>query len=109
MFTKRSPNGFNEVLPGIFLKTQVHGEKTLMAEFRLAKGSRLPAHTHPHEQTGMLISGRLRLIIGDEAFDAEAGDSWCIPGGIEHRAEAVDDAVAIEVFSPVREDYLPQH
>jgi len=109
MFAKKSPNGYNEVLPGIMLKTQVHGEKTLMAEFRLDKGSLLPTHTHPHEQTGMLISGRLRLFIGDDVFDAEAGDSWCIPGGVEHRAEAVDDAVAIEVFSPVREDYLPQH
>ena len=37
----------------------------------------------------------------------EPGDSWCIPGHVEHRAEIIEDSVAIEVFSPVREDYLP--
>ena len=37
------------------------------------------------------------------------GDSWCIPGNVEHRAEVAQDSVAIEVFSPVREDYLPKN
>jgi len=42
-----------------------------------------------------------------EIWDVEAGDSWCLPGNIEHSAEALEDSVVIEVFSPVREDYLP--
>jgi len=60
-----------------------------------------------HEQTGTLISGRLRFNVDGEIFDAELGDSWCLPGGVEHAAEALEDSVVIEVFSPVREDYLP--
>ena len=40
-------------------------------------------------------------------FEAKPVDSWCIPGNIEHGAEILADSVAIEVFSPVREDYLP--
>ena len=78
-----------------------------MTEFHLASGSTLPRHAHPHEQTGYLVSGALRLTIGDEACDMAPGDSWCIPGGTEHEAEVQADSVAVEVFSPVRKDYLP--
>jgi quercetin dioxygenase-like cupin family protein len=108
MFNKRSESGYQPVLEGIERKTLVHGDRTLMTEFRLRQGSVLPRHAHPHEQAGYLIQGRLRLLIGLEAFDALAGDSWCIPGGVEHEAQVLEDSVAIEVFSPVREDYLPQ-
>jgi mannose-6-phosphate isomerase-like protein (cupin superfamily) len=68
--------------------------------------SPVPRHAHPQEQTGYLISGRIRLSIGEESFDVEHGDSWCIPGNVEHQAEILEDSVAVEVFSPVREDYL---
>src|SRR5262245_12225348 len=102
MFAKRDGNGYHPALEGIERKTLVHGEKTLLTEFRLQKGSVLPRHSHPHEQTGYLVSGRIRLFIGGQEHDAEAGDSWCIPGGVEHGADVLLDSVAIEVFSPVR-------
>ena len=79
-----------------------------MTEFLLKKGSTLPQHAHPHEQTGYLVTGRIHLSIGSEQYDVQAGDSWCIPGEVEHGAEIIEDSIAIEVFSPVREDYLPQ-
>jgi quercetin dioxygenase-like cupin family protein len=47
------------------------------------------------------------LYIGGEPHDVHPGDSWCIPGGVEHAADALENTVAVEVFSPVREDYLP--
>jgi quercetin dioxygenase-like cupin family protein len=47
------------------------------------------------------------MSIGDDTFDVSPGDAWCVPGNIPHGAEVLEDAVAIEVFSPVREDYLP--
>ena len=106
MFYKSSRDGYHQVLNGIKLKTLVHGEKSLLSEFRLEQGSQLPAHAHPQEQTGYLIAGRIRLFIGEEAFEVAPCDSWCVPGNVEHRAEILADSVAIEVFSPVREDYL---
>jgi len=93
---------------GIRMKTLSYGDRTLMTEFRLAAGSVLPPHSHPHEQTGYLVEGHLRLTIGGQQHDVHAGDSWSIPGDVVHRAEIVADAVAVEVFSPVREDYLPK-
>ena len=48
-----------------------------------------------------------KLTIGDDTRDLKPGDSWCIPDDMEHEAVAVADTVALEVFAPVREDYLP--
>jgi quercetin dioxygenase-like cupin family protein len=107
MFRKHNASGYIVALEGIERKTLVYGEKTLMTEFRLGKGCTLPRHAHPYEQTGYLVSGRIRLSIGTEECDAHPGDSWSIPGGMEHGAEVMEDSVAVEVFSPVREDYLP--
>jgi quercetin dioxygenase-like cupin family protein len=108
MFSKRNTSGYKQALAGIRMKTLVFGDKTLFTEFLLDKGSVLPKHEHPHEQTGYLISGRITLSIRGITFDAQPGDSWCIPGNVEHGAEILEDSVAIEVFSPVREDYLPE-
>ena len=108
MFYKANQDGYKIVLPGIKLKTLVYGEKTLFAEFRMDAGAALPRHAHIHEQTGYLIEGKIRLTIGGEVFEVEAGDSWSIPGNLEHHAEILKDSVAIEVFSPVRDEYLPR-
>lgn len=80
MFYKAGEDGYREMTDGIRLKTLVYGDKTLLSEFRLGKGSVLPMHSHPHEQTGYLVSGRLRLFLGDQTYEAEPGDSWSIPG-----------------------------
>ena len=108
MFNKHNDTGYRESLKGIRQKTLAYGQKTLMVEFRLPQGAVLPVHKHPHEQTGYLVSGRLDLTIGSETRRQGPGDSWCIPGDTEHGAKALADAIAVEVFSPVREDYLPQ-
>ena len=108
MYQENSREGYARALPGIHLKTLVHGDRTLMTEFQLEGGHRLPRHSHPHEQTGYLVRGHIRLTIGDHAYDVHPGDSWCIPGDVEHEAEVLENSVAIEVFSPVREDYLPR-
>lgn len=106
MFGKYSSEGYKQALEEITQKTLVHGDKTLMVEFRLQKGASLPLHSHPHEQTGYLVTGHIRLTIGQDVHDVLPGDSWCIPGDTQHCAESIEESVAVEVFSPVREDYL---
>jgi quercetin dioxygenase-like cupin family protein len=107
LFHQADPSGYREALPGIRMKTLAYGEKTLLSEFLLDAGSLLPRHSHPHEQTGYLVRGRIRLTVGGQTHEVGPGDSWSIPGGTDHSAEVLEDALAIEVFSPVREDYLP--
>ncbi len=106
MFKKSDETGYKEVLPGIRMKAVVYGDKTLMTEFILNAGSTLPAHDHIHEQTGYMVSGKMRLSIGEETFDVSPGDSWNIPGGVPHSAEILEDSVAVEVFCPRRDEYI---
>ena len=108
MFYTADDHGYRELLPGITFKALVHGEKTLLGEFRLQKGAVIPDHHHPHEQTGYLVKGRVTFVTGEQRVTVQQGDSWCIPGDQEHQAEALEDTVVVEVFSPVREDYLPK-
>ena len=107
MFARRDEDDYQTVAPGIRVRTLCFGSTTLMTEFRLLHDHVLPMHAHPHEQTGYLVSGHIALTIGGETHDVVPGDSWCITGGVEHGAKVLQDSVAVEVFSPVREDYLP--
>ena len=107
MFATHGNDGYQAAAPGILMRTLCFGGQTLMTEFRLEGGATLPTHSHPHEQTGYLVHGHMVLAIGDERHDVVPGDSWCIPGDVDHGAEIIMDSVAIEVFSPVRRDYLP--
>jgi quercetin dioxygenase-like cupin family protein len=107
MFEKHSTEDYADPLPGVRQKTLVFGERTLMAEFLLSKNTTLPDHAHPYEQTGYLVKGHIVLKIGQSEHDVTPGDSWCIPMNIIHGARILEDSIAIEVFCPVREDYLP--
>lgn len=102
-----SADGYIKMLDGISRKTLVFGGNTLMSEFRLGAGKTLPMHSHPEEQIGYLVSGHMALTIGGIKHDLLPGDSWVVPGNIVHGADIYEDSVAVEVFSPVRKDYLP--
>ena len=107
MFRKNTQSGYTEVIKGIHLKTLVYGGHTLMTRVRLEKGAAIPPHAHPHEQTGYLVSGQMEFFIDGERIMAHPGDSWSIAGDVKHSATAIEETIVIEVFSPVREDYLP--
>lgn len=108
MFCKHESTERRELIEGVQLQTLVHGDKTLMGRFTLAENARIPSHHHPHEQTGFLISGKLLFTVDNKEREIEAGDSWCIHGDTEHSVVALEDSVVLEVFSPVRTDYLPR-
>ena len=106
MLYKPDPSNFKQILPGVFMKALTYGDNSLLCEFQLKQGSIIPAHQHSQEQTGYLISGRLRFSSDEGDFIAEPGSSWNLKGGLVHGAEVLKDSVAIEIFSPIRQDYL---
>jgi len=95
-----------EMFPGVVRRALNSGDKTTLVEITLARGSTVPMHNHPHEQIGYVVSGRVRFQIGDSTRELGPGDSYCAPGGEMHGVEALEDAVCIDIFSPVREEYL---
>ncbi len=94
-----------EMLPGVTRRTLGWGDRTLLVEITLRKGALVPPHSHPHEQIGYLMQGRLEFAIGEEKTVVSAGDGYTVAGGAVHSALALVDSVAVEVFSPVREEY----
>jgi len=106
MLYKKSSEGYKSLIAGINFKTLVHGENTSLHEFKLSAGSIIPKHSHIHEQTGYMISGKIKFILNDGEFLSESGDSWCILGNTDHEVHVLEDSVVIEVFSPVRQEYL---
>ena len=87
-------------------RTLNHGDQTSLHEVTIKKGGLVPRHNHPHEQIGYLASGRVLFTIGNLQREIKQGDSWIIPSGLPHEVLALEDSVAIDVFSPVRKEYL---
>lgn len=109
MFFHNDKQDYHEIMPGIKVKTLVYGDKSLLVEFLMAKGSQLTLHSHPEEQNGYLVTGRMRLFINGEVYEVFPGDSWNVPGNMEHSGEILEDSVVVGVFAPVRESYLSYH
>ena len=93
------------MLPGVVRRTLTEGERMMLIEVTLEQGAVVPLHTHPHEQIGYLASGRLLWELGDERRELAAGDSWLVPSNVPHQVTALEPSVAIDVFSPPREEY----
>jgi len=106
MFGKSSPNGYSEVLPGIRIKALNYGASSFMTEFLLGKDAALPEHSHIYEQVGYLVKGKMKLYIEGIPRIMLPGDSWNIAPNLRHKAEIIEDSVAVEVFTPRREDYM---
>jgi len=68
----------------------------------------VPTHSHPHEQIGMVYSGRAILRIGEEEREVGPGGFYCIPAGVPHSDACLGDEpfVMLDVFYPVREDFI---
>ena len=106
MIQKASSEGYKPLIEGVTLKNLAHGERTHLTQVKLEKGAVIPEHQHPQEQTGYLLSGKLRFFSGEEETIVLPGDSWSFSGGTRHGAEALEDTIVLECFSPPREDYL---
>ena len=94
-----------EMLPGVVRRTLTEGERMMLIEVTLNQGAVVPLHTHPHEQIGYLAGGRLLWELGDERRELSAGDAWLVPPNVPHQVTALEPSVAIDVFSPPREEY----
>ncbi len=94
-----------EIAPGVNIRT-MWGDKIMMSLVEIAPNAVVPMHSHPNEQAGRVIQGEFDFTIGGETQRLKAGDSYVIPGGVEHKVVCGDGwALALDIFSPPREDY----
>lgn len=95
-----------ELLPGFSVK-MIHSEKMTLAYWDIKAGSVLPEHSHAHEQVAaQVISGQFELTLSGVTKVMTSGDVAVIPSTAVHSGRAITDCQLLDVFSPVREDYL---
>jgi quercetin dioxygenase-like cupin family protein len=87
----------------------ITGERMMLAHVYLKKGCIVPRHFHENEQLTYILEGALRFWIGEdeaETLVVRAGEVLHIPSNIPHKAEALEDTLDVDVFSPPRADWL---
>jgi len=84
----------------------VTGEREMLAQVYLKKGALVPIHSHDAEQMTYVLQGALKFLIGGEEITVREGEVLHIPSGVPHQAEALDDTFELDLFSPIRTDWL---
>ena len=87
----------------------ITGDRMMLAHVYLKKGCIVPKHSHENEQLTYILEGALKFWIGDdgsEEITVRAGEVLLIPSNIPHKAEALEETLDVDVFSPPRQDWL---
>jgi quercetin dioxygenase-like cupin family protein len=93
------------IFPGVHIQTCA-AEKMMLSVAELEPHAVVPEHSHPHEQVGIVLQGRIIFTIGNEQKTLQAGDLFRIPGGVPHKVIALDEpAKVLDIFCPIREEY----
>ena len=98
-----------EKVTDLISRRLVTGQGMMLAHVYLAKGAIVPRHQHHNEQLTYILEGALRFWLGEdgaETVDVRAGEVLHIPSNVWHKAEALEDTLDVDVFSPPREDWL---
>ena len=101
----------DKVLPqkcgeGVERKILGTGGSLMMVEVSFKKGSIGAMHTHEHEQVSYIAKGSFEFTVDGERKTVNQGDSLYIPSGAVHGTVALSDAVVVDIFTPIREDFL---
>jgi quercetin dioxygenase-like cupin family protein len=84
----------------------IHAQHLTIARIGIAKGGAVPTHSHLNEQVLNLISGRLKVVLDGVETVLQGGQTLVIPPNVPHSVEALEDVVAVDIFSPIREDWI---
>src|SRR3984893_7070559 len=84
-----------EAAPGVERRVLPCGDQLMVVQFTIQPGALVPLHSHPHEQIGHVVSGRMVFRIGDEERELGPGDGYSVPGGVVHSAKAITEWIAV--------------
>ena len=98
-----------EELTDTFARRLITGDRVMLAHVYIKKGAIVPRHSHENEQITYILEGGLRFWIGEDesqVIDVMAGEVLHIPSLVQHKAEALEDTLDVDIFSPPRQDWL---
>jgi quercetin dioxygenase-like cupin family protein len=81
-------------------------DRVTVARFELKKGGVVPRHAHENEQVSCVLAGALRFTFDDREVVVGSGEVMQIPGGIAHEVAVLEDTLVLDIFSPVRQDWI---
>jgi quercetin dioxygenase-like cupin family protein len=84
----------------------VTGEREMLAQVYLKRGCLVPMHTHEAEQMTYVLQGALKFLVAGEDITVREGEVLHIPSRVPHQAEALEDTFELDIFSPIRQDWL---
>ncbi len=84
----------------------ITGKSEMIAHVLLKKGALVPEHSHVSEQITYILSGALKFRIAGEELLVSAGQVLVIPSGVPHMAVALEETLDVDIFSPIRQDWL---
>jgi len=90
---------------GLLRQVLAFNQNLMLVRHLMEKGWVGARHSHPHEQLVYVVRGHLQFTGGDITFEARMGDSFIVPGGVEHQARALEESEVLDVFHPFREEY----
>jgi quercetin dioxygenase-like cupin family protein len=96
----------NEAITPAIDRRYITGDRVTIARFELKAGGVVPRHSHPNEQVSCVLSGALRFVFDGSEIVARGGDVVRIPGDAPHEVTVLEDTLVIDVFSPIRQDWL---
>lgn len=91
---------------GVVRKVLAYTDGVMTTYWEVPVEASIPPHAHQHEQISILLSGKAEYTVGDEKFILNPGDSIVMPPNVEHCVKVIEDITAIDVFDPIREDFL---
>ena len=96
-----------ETLNPLMSRQMVWGERAMLARILLRKDAVVPEHSHENEQISYIVEGALRFTLGDgRVITVGSGEVLVIPSNLPHQAEALEDTIDLDVFSPPRADWI---
>jgi unsaturated pyranuronate lyase len=88
------------------LRRYISSDRVTIARFELKRGGVVPRHSHENEQVSYIVSGALRFRFDGKEVIVGGGEVVQIPSWVEHEVDILEDTIAIDVFSPVRQDWI---
>jgi quercetin dioxygenase-like cupin family protein len=86
----------------------VSGEREMLVQIYVKRGCLVPMHAHESEQMVYVLQGALRFLVAGEEITVREGEVLHIPSGVEHQSEALDDTFELDIFTPIRQDWLTE-
>lgn len=102
----KKDNAVNKQFLGVDFVVLSIGKDTMVTKMLYKTIDNVPTHKHANEQSGYVISGKYKLKFGGEAYLLSEGDTYSIPADMEHSIEIIEAGEVVDVFSPIRQDYL---